>query len=78
MYDCSATLEMRIPNSLKFKNKIHEKGQEFWAGVVFASSTFLKINMGPQASALRANVLYVAMSRFRDELAVELHRGHAG
>jgi hypothetical protein len=46
------------------------KGREFWAGVVFASSTFLDKDMGPQASALCANTLYVAMSRFRDELAV--------
>jgi len=46
------------------------KGHEFWAGVVFVSGTFLKIDMGPDASALRANMLYVAMSRFRDELVV--------
>ena len=46
------------------------KGREFLAGIVFVSSTFLAKDMGPGATQLRANTLYVAMTRFRDELFV--------
>jgi hypothetical protein len=46
------------------------KGREFLAGVVFVSSTFLARDMGPGATRLRANTLYVAMTRFRDEMFV--------
>lgn len=46
------------------------KGREFLAGVVFVSDSFLAKDMGPNATQLRANTLYVAMTRFRDELFV--------
>lgn len=46
------------------------KGREFLAGSVFISETFLARNRGPEASTLRANILHVALSRFRDEMTV--------
>jgi hypothetical protein len=51
------------------------KGLEFLAGVIFVSDSFLARDMGPKASILRANILYVAMSRFRDELIIVYPKG---
>jgi hypothetical protein len=46
------------------------KGREYFAGVVFVSKTFLAKDMGQRGNRLRANTLYMALTRFRDEVRV--------
>jgi hypothetical protein len=53
------------------------KGREYFAGVIFISKTFLSIDMGERANELRVNTLYVAMTRFRDEVTIVYPSGCA-
>jgi hypothetical protein len=46
------------------------KGREYFAGVLYVSSTFLSKRTTEQADRLRLNTLYVALTRFRDEVTV--------
>lgn len=46
------------------------KGKEYFAGVVFVSSSFLAKRSTVAADRLRINTLYVALSRFRNEVTV--------
>ena len=51
------------------------KGKEYLAGILFISSSFLATDMGPEANRLRINTLYVALTRFRDEVTVVYQHG---
>jgi len=53
------------------------KGQEFFAGALFISNTFLSKHLGTNADRLRINTLYVALTRFRDEVTVVYPEGCA-
>lgn len=46
------------------------KGKEFMAGVVFVSESFLAKDMGENATRLRANTLFVSVTRFREEVVL--------
>lgn len=51
------------------------KGKEYYAGMVFISNTFLAKAMGKKATQLRINTLYVALTRFRNEVTVVYPEG---
>lgn len=51
------------------------KGKEFFAGVLFVSNTFLARNLAEQEKRLRINTLYVALTRFRDEVTIVYPKG---
>lgn len=53
------------------------KGKEYFAGVVFISNTFLAKEVGIEAKRLRINTLYVALTRFRDEVTIIYTEGCA-
>jgi hypothetical protein len=53
------------------------KGREYFAGVVFISKSFLARDAGQRGNRLRANTLYVALTRFRDEVRVIYPNGCA-
>jgi hypothetical protein len=53
------------------------KGKEYLAGVIFVSKTFLAIDTGANGNQLRANTLYVALTRFRDEVTIVYPEGCA-
>lgn len=46
------------------------KGREFFAGIIFISETFMLKDTGYNGNRLRINTLYVALTRFRDEVTV--------
>ncbi len=46
------------------------KGQEYFAGVLFISETFLARDLPDNQRRLRLNTLYVALTRFRDEVTI--------
>ncbi len=46
------------------------KGREFLAGVLFVSGHYLDRDHGEAANRLRINTLYVALTRFRDEVTI--------
>lgn len=53
------------------------KGKEYFAGIVFVSDSFLAKDLGPDSNRLRINTLYVALTRFRDEVTVIYPKGCA-
>jgi ATP-dependent exoDNAse (exonuclease V) beta subunit len=53
------------------------KGKEYFAGVLFISDTFLKKDLNIEEKRLRINTLYVALTRFRDEVTVVYSEGCA-
>lgn len=63
------------------KNHYHfaskTKGKEFFAGVLFVSKSFLEREVGEEPRKLRINTLYVALTRFRDEVTVVYTEGCA-
>ena len=56
--------------SSHFKFASVTKGEEYFAGVIFVSTTFLAKEMSEEEKRLRINVLYVALTRFRDEVYI--------
>ncbi len=57
-----------LGNQFKFADTT--KGKEYFAGIIFVSKTFLAKEMTEEEKRLRINVLYVALTRFRDEVYV--------
>lgn len=53
------------------------KGHEYFAGVVVISNSFLAKDLGEEANRLRINTLYVALTRFRDEVTIVYPTGCA-
>jgi len=53
------------------------KGKEYFAGVLFISDSFLKKDLNIEEKRLRINTLYVALTRFRDEVTVVYPKGCA-
>jgi len=46
------------------------KGKEYFAGIIFISNIFMAKDVGVEALRLRINTLYVALTRFRDEVTI--------
>jgi superfamily I DNA/RNA helicase len=51
------------------------KGKEYLAGILFVSDSFMARHVSDEGRRLRRNTMYVALTRFRDEVTIVYPRG---